>query len=146
MNAPWIRIAQRLLLAGICALAAVPARADWRDDAPGVRHRLAVKALPAPYATRSVSNFPTVVAQPAGRELRMPPGFSVQRFADRLQTPRVLRVAPNGDIFVTESFAGRVTVLRGPNGPSGAIARQVFASGLDRPFGIAFHPPGPDPR
>ena len=35
-------------------------------------------------------------------------GFAVDLFADGLSAPRVIRVAPNGDIFVAESGAGRV--------------------------------------
>ena len=53
-------------------------------------------------------------------------------------------MAPNGDVFVAESSAGRIRVLR-PGG-SGAAQPTRFASGLHYPFGIAFYPPGPDPQ
>ncbi|HEU0216621.1 MAG TPA: PQQ-dependent sugar dehydrogenase, partial [Stellaceae bacterium] len=42
-----------------------------------------------------------------------------------------------------QSRAGRIRVLRGTEK---AEQSEVFASGLDSPFGIAFYPPGPEPR
>ena len=49
-------------------------------------------------------------------------------------------MAPNGDIFVSESGGGHIVVLR-PAGDSTAVARkETFATGLNRPFGIAFYP------
>jgi len=53
-------------------------------------------------------------------------------------------VAPNGDVFVAESSAGRIRVLR-PSG-NGAAQPSLFASGLHYPFGIAFYPAGADPQ
>jgi glucose/arabinose dehydrogenase len=118
---------------------------SWRDDAPGARYRITVADLPAPYATRSAGNPPNVVAAPAGATLRVPTGFTVARFASGLENPRILRVAPNGDIFVAETAAGRVRVLRAAAGASQPERVEVFATGLDGPFGIAFSPPGPSP-
>jgi glucose/arabinose dehydrogenase len=71
----------------------------------------------------------------------VPPGFEVNLFASGLAGPRTLRTAPNGDIFVAESSAGRVSVLR-PGG-SAAAKPAVFASGLHYPFRIAAIRPGP---
>jgi glucose/arabinose dehydrogenase len=70
----------------------------------------------------------------------------VQRFAAGLRNPRIVRVAPNGDIFVAESAAGRIRVLRAADGAATPQQTEAFATGLDRPFGIAFFPPGPDPQ
>jgi len=61
-----------------------------------------------------------------------------------LAGPRIIRSAPNGDVFVAESEAGRISVLRADS--SGTARVSVFASDLTYPFGIAFYPPGPDPR
>ncbi|HXW21093.1 MAG TPA: sorbosone dehydrogenase family protein, partial [Roseiarcus sp.] len=66
-------------------------------------------------------------------------------FAKGLDEPRVIRVAPNGDIFVAESAGGRVSVARAEDGATSAKF-EVFAADLNRPFGIAFYPPGPDPK
>jgi glucose/arabinose dehydrogenase len=57
-----------------------------------------------------------------------------------------MRVAPNGDIFVAESRAGRIRVLRAPDGASKPSAKEIYASGLNRPFGIAFFPSGDKPQ
>src|ERR1051325_6697724 len=54
--------------------------------------------------------------------------------------------APNGDIFVAESYPGRVRVLRAADGAGKPEANEIFAADLDRPFGIAFYPPGPNPQ
>ena len=119
---------------------------DWRADAPGVRHHLTVSGLPAPYATAAAANPANVVPPPTNARPRVPPGFTVERFGGVFQDPRAIRVAPNGDIFVAESLVGRIRVLRAPDGANAPSLDQVFARGLERPFGIAFYPLGPDPR
>jgi hypothetical protein len=87
---------------------------DWRTDAPLVRRK--ITELPPPYATRSASNFPRVIAKPASAAPKVPPGFQVELFAANLNDPRVVRVAPNGDIFIAESEPGRIRVLRAAAG------------------------------
>jgi glucose/arabinose dehydrogenase len=119
---------------------------DWRTDAPGVTRKITPEDLPAPLASEPVANPSRLAAQPAGASPKAPPGFSVSVFAKGLVQPRVIRAAPNGDIFVAESAAGRVRVLRAADGAPAAETSQVFATGLSRPFGIAFYPPGPDPH
>ncbi len=127
-------------------LAGREAFGDWRRDAPGVRHRVAAGDLPAPFATRSSGNPPRVVDRPADRNPKAPPGFRVDLFADGLDNPRVLRVAPNGDVFLAETATGLVRVLRAADGATHAASVEIFAHGLDEPFGIAFYPPGPEPH
>jgi glucose/arabinose dehydrogenase len=117
---------------------------DWRTDAPLVRHK--ITELPPPYATRSASNPPRVIAKPISAAPNVPPGFQVELFASNLRDPRMLRVAPDGDIFIAESEAGRIRVLRAADGAATPSSNDVFASGLDQPFGIAFYPPGSDPQ
>jgi glucose/arabinose dehydrogenase len=117
---------------------------DYRDDGPGVRRRLTAADLPAPYTTPSADNGPDVVVPENGVPL-VPPGFRVDVFARDLVGPRLMRVSPSGDLFVAESQAGDVRVLRAGAGARSAERSDVFARGLDRPFGMAFYPPGPDP-
>ncbi|WP_024507800.1 PQQ-dependent sugar dehydrogenase [Bradyrhizobium sp. ARR65] len=119
---------------------------DWQADKPGTVRLIRPQDLPEPGATRSVANVSRVVAKPPGAELQVPPGFKIEPFAEGLSGPRMIRVAPNGDIFVAETRAGRIRVLRAAHGPSQPIQKEVFASGLNRPFGIAFFPAGDDPR
>ena len=47
---------------------------------------------------------------------KVPPEFKVSRFHVGADQPRLIRTAPNGDIFVAESHAGQIRVLR----PSGS--------------------------
>jgi glucose/arabinose dehydrogenase len=56
-----------------------------------------------------------------------------------------MRVAPNGDIFVAETGAGRIRILRGASGDSKSIS-EIFASELNQPFGITFFPSGDKPQ
>jgi glucose/arabinose dehydrogenase len=118
---------------------------DWRSDTPGRTRLITPADLPPPYATRSASNGPSVIKPPAGAALQVPEGFRIALLAEGLDRPRLLRVAPNGDIFVAESRAGRIRVLRA-DAAGKLVANEVFASGLDQPFGIAFHPAGDAPR
>ncbi len=119
---------------------------DWTADAPGVRRRLVIDDLPAPYQTKSANNGPHVVRQPEGATLRVPPGFQVAEYARGFRDPRFLLTAPNGDVFVTESSGGEVVVLRDAPDHARPAAREVFITGLRQPFGLAFYPPGPDPQ
>jgi glucose/arabinose dehydrogenase len=73
-------------------------------------------------------------------------GFEVKEFATGLDQPRVIVRAPNGDLFLAESRANRVRVFRDEDGDGKPEVNQVFAAGLERPFGLAFYPPGPDPK
>jgi len=95
--------------------------------------------LPAPYATKSAGNAPNKTKPPAGFLPTVPSGFRVNIFATNFKVPRWLAVAPNGDIFVADMGAGEIVILRDPQNTGGAQARETFADGLRRPFGIAFH-------
>lgn len=119
---------------------------DYRSDAPGVRRKIAVADLPRPFATESTRNSAKVVEAPAGAALHVPAGFAVAPFARGLGHPRLLRVAPNGDVFIAASSAGQVQVIRPRADGSGADVPSTFASGLDDPFGIAFYPAGAAPQ
>jgi glucose/arabinose dehydrogenase len=117
---------------------------DWKSDAPGVTRKITPADLPPPGAALTFA-LPQQVARPPGAELKLPPGFTVSAFA-QLDNPRQVRVAPNGDIFVAEMGPGRIKVLRAADGAAKAAQTEVFADGLDRPFGIAFYPAGPNPQ
>ncbi|HEY6186037.1 MAG TPA: sorbosone dehydrogenase family protein [Pyrinomonadaceae bacterium] len=119
---------------------------DWTTDAPGVRRLITTADMPEPFATRSVDNGPRRVPRPDGAWPQVPAGFKVEEFATGLENPRLIRTAPNGDIFVAESYPGRVRVLRAADGAGKPEANEIFAADLDRPFGIAFYPPGPNPQ
>ena len=116
---------------------------DWRSDKPGLSRLIKPEHLPKP--TPSSANVSHVVARPAGALPQVPAGFKIALFAEGLSQPRQMRVAPNGDIFIAETRAGRIRLLRAADGEARPSANKVYASGLDEPFGIAFFP-GDDPR
>jgi glucose/arabinose dehydrogenase/cytochrome c2 len=119
--------------------------AEWKKDAPGVVHRVDLDTLPAPYATPSATNFPTVVPKPAGAELKVPAGFKVDVYLTGLTGPRNMLVAPNGDVFLAETNSGRIKLLR-PTADGKTATATVFAQGLQQPYGLAFHPSADKPQ
>jgi glucose/arabinose dehydrogenase len=142
----WLTSGAPAFAASVGTLAGPAAYGDWRTDAPGVRRKITAADMPAPLASRPAANVSKIVARPDGAAPKVPAGFSVEVFAKGLNNPRLVRVAPNGDIFVAESAAGDVRVFRAADGASTPSASEVFATNLNRPFGIAFYPPGPDPH
>ena len=119
---------------------------DFRYEKPGTVHKITVNDLPKPFTTKSADNGAQVVARPDNAWPVAPEGFRVELYASGLDNPRLLRTAPNGDIFLAESEAGRIRVFRGMTSDGKADQSAVFASGLKQPYGIAFYPPGPDPQ
>ena len=118
---------------------------DAAHESPGIRRRLTVADLPAPAPRESVDNGPTIVPRPENVLPIAPKGFKVQLYATGLDNPRLIRAAPNGDLFLAESETGKIKVFRGV-GPDGKAKQvSVFATGLHQPFGIAFYPAGPHP-
>lgn len=100
-----------------------------------------LQQLPAPFATPWFRRATRVVAMPDGHTLTVPPGFTVTLFADKLQYARFMALAPNGDVFLAEPVtrgAGKITVLRDADKDGVAETRETFATGLNRPFGLAF--------
>ena len=98
---------------------------DWTTDAPGVRRKITMADLAKPFDTPSSNNGPKVVKRPEGAWPKAPKGFEVTEYATGLTEPRVIARAPNGDLFVSESRAGRRTSLeRGHLRPCLVVDRQ----------------------
>ena len=123
-----------------------PPFTDFRFEKPGTIRKITLKDLPPPFETPSAGNGPRVVPRPEGAWPQVPAGFAVELYASGLNEPRLIRTAPNGDFFVAESRAGEIKVFRGITGAGQPQQREVFASGLNRPFGVNFYPPGPNPQ
>ena len=126
--------------------AAKPPFTDYRVEKPGAMHKITVADLPAPFATEAANNGPKVVPRPEGAMPQAAPGYAVTLYADGLENPRLMRTAPNGDLFVAETGPGRIRVLRGRDGSGKPQEMEVFAADLNRPFGIAFFPVGDNPQ
>jgi len=101
---------------------------------------LLLQQLPAPFHTPWFRKSTRVVAMPDGHQLTVPSGFIVNVFADKLQFARFMALAPNGDVFLAEPVRadGRITILRDADKDGVAETRGAFATGLNRPFGLAF--------
>jgi glucose/arabinose dehydrogenase len=123
-----------------------PPFSDYRTEKPGVTHRITVADLPKPFATEAANNGPKLVPRPEGAMPQALPGYTVKLYADGLENPRLMRTAPNGDLFVAETGPGRIRVLRGRDASGKPQEMEVFAADLNRPFGIAFYPGGPNPQ
>jgi len=142
LNADTAAAAEReSLLTGKAAMG------DWTTDAPGVRHKITVQDLPAPSSNILSINSPRVVGRPENAQLQVPSGFKIDVYASGFRDPRFLLAAPNGDIFVTESRGNQIKVLRDAEGGGKPNVIEVFAEhDLNKPFGIAFFPPGNEPQ
>jgi glucose/arabinose dehydrogenase len=152
--APMLHSQQAPLLTGQASFT------DWNQQKPGVRHKITLKDLPEPKPDEAVNNTAHLVARPADAWPVAPAGFKVTLYAggdaapmqradnkENMQLsggtftePRIIRAAPNGDLFVADSGAGTVLVLRGVGADDKAAKISKFATGLDHPFGIAFYP------
>jgi glucose/arabinose dehydrogenase len=155
---PWIGVGVAVVLLAArlpgvrerMGLAAFTTAIDKKVDAtalkPGTSHQILVEDLPPPNATPSADNPPRLVPRPANAWPQAPAGFRVRLHADHLANPRAMRVAPNGDVFVSDSRPGAVRVLRGLAADGRAARVETYATGLSQPFGLAFYPPGPKPE
>src|SRR5580704_18354515 len=119
---------------------------DYRMEKPGNVHHISATDLPPPYATPAVDNSARIASRPSNAWPQAPAGFKVELYAQNLRNPRLIRTAPNGDLFLAESGPGRILVFRGITAGGKPETTETFATGLMRPFGISFYPPGPDPK
>jgi glucose/arabinose dehydrogenase len=102
------------------------------QNAPGQRFSVSGATLAAPYATPGVDNHSTVIARPQNALPKVPNGFVIEPYVTGLDSPRFMALAPNGDVFVTESSANKITRIHDG-------AASSFATGFHEPSGIAFH-------
>jgi glucose/arabinose dehydrogenase len=119
---------------------------NYAKEKPGVTRKLTVADLPAPYATKGVDNGADMVKRPEGAIPQAPEGFKVSLYYTGLNQPRLIRKAPNGDLFVALSYENKVMVFRGVDSEGKAKEVSTFADNLSQPFGIAFYPAGPNPK
>jgi glucose/arabinose dehydrogenase len=92
----------------------------------GVVAVLAVAVRGAPPASAQVSR------------LRVPPGFHVGVFSERVPGARSLALGTKGTVFVGTRGEGKVYALRDADGDGVAEGPFTVAEGLDQPNGVAF--------
>lgn len=90
------------------------------------------KDLPAPFATPSVRNSPTVAPKPEGAKLEAPAGFVVEEFMDFAGLrPRFMMLGPSNEILISDTSGnGSVFVIKDG-------VRTPIIEKLDRPYGLA---------
>ena len=119
----------------------------WHKDRPGVRRLLRLlKPEDQPPIGKSTSKWAESVKRSKRAKPIAPKGFAVDLVASGLAGPCVIRVAPNGDLFVADSEANTIRVYRVASGSARPVKSEIYASGLNKPFGIAFYPLGPNPE
>jgi glucose/arabinose dehydrogenase len=119
--------------------------ATWTENKPGKLYRINANDLPPAFASSSAGNSPKLAQRPEGAMPSVPPGFKIGIFAKDTDKGRNPLRAPNGDIFVVEPGKGEIKVFRS-GGAEAAEASSVFATGLTRPYGMAFYPSGAHPK
>lgn len=125
--------------------ATIAGAGSWSEDRPGRVHRVRVEDLPPPFASTSAGNNPRTVPRQPGTLPAVPANFAVNLWALDPDRGRVMAKAPNGDIFISSTPKRLIKVFRSATGRQ-ADTVSVFAAQLDRPFGFAFWPAGPNPR
>jgi glucose/arabinose dehydrogenase len=104
---------------------------------PSQRFELRPADMPKPFATESASNVASTVTLGPFVVPDVPEGFTANRFAEGLANARWMAVAPDGEVFLAEPGAGRISLLIDRNRDGKADEHHIFASGLNRPHGLA---------
>jgi glucose/arabinose dehydrogenase len=118
----WVRAA---ILSCACAAA-------HAADHPGQHFFVDPAKLPQPFATPAADNGANMIARPANALPEVPEGFVVEPYVTGLSNPRFMALAPNGDVFLAESYANKITILHDAK-------PYTFATGFNYPHGLAFH-------
>lgn len=117
--------------------------------------------LPPPYETKSTNTYCKVIGWPKGKTPAAPVGFKVNLFAENLNNPRNIYVAPNGDVLVSQAntelgaikrigadiigigksqafgkSANNIILFRDTNGDGVPDMQIVFLSRLNQPYGM----------
>ncbi|WP_224998044.1 sorbosone dehydrogenase family protein [Cesiribacter sp. SM1] len=116
-------------------------RASVEDSLATYGLQVTADTLPQPYKTESHTKRSETIGWPEGKTPQAPAGFTVAKFAEGLEHPRNIYVAPNGDIFVAESddekkSANRIAIIRDANNDGRPEMQTTFMSGLNQPYGM----------
>ena len=124
------RIASAVLLLALAGCTGDAAQPIATTTSGLGHHEIRVDQLPAPFATKSAGNPPTISNRPSNAQLHLPPGFHIALYATGIDDPRNMILAPNGDVIVAQSGANQISILR--NGKQYAFTTQI-----PDPFGLA---------
>ncbi len=70
--------------------------------------------------------------------IKLPPGFRIEVFANRVPNARSMALSPNGTLFVGSRTAGNLYALRDEDRDNRADKGYVLAQGMNMPNGVAF--------
>jgi glucose/arabinose dehydrogenase len=112
-----------------------------------VRSALAAAALTVcGQGLAAVANYPRAIPVAEGlRMVKLPPGFEISLFADKVTGSRSMTWSPNGILYVGtftdwgKKPSGRVYALPDRNGDGIADEVRVITEGLDHSNGVAWH-------
>src|SRR5215471_1421934 len=110
---------------------------NMNGETVGQHFQFLASALPAPYATPASAERSKQAEQPSEQKLTLPPGFHANLFATGLSDSRWLYMAPNGDVFLAEAQANKITLLRDADGDGKAELNTTFADGFQRAYSVA---------
>ena len=122
----------RALGFGVAAALAVLSAALAATEHPGQHFEYDAGHLAKPYATPAADNGGNMIARPKGVLPEVPKGFSIAPYVTGLSNPRFMALAPDGDVYLAESYANKITLLH--DGKA-----TTFATGFHYPHGLAFH-------
>ncbi len=71
-------------------------------------------------------------------QIRVPPGFRIEVYANDVPNARSMALSPNGTLFVATRSAGKVYAIRDDNADHRADRVITVAEGLRMPNGVAF--------
>src|SRR5260370_22358001 len=94
--------------------------------------------LPPPFATPSVRNQSMVIARPAGAQLKVPAGFTVEEYLSGFERPRTMILGPSKELLITDTVGDGKGAVYIVNNPGQSKEKRKLIDGLDRPFGLAF--------
>lgn len=119
---------------------------DYTKESPGTFRKLTVTDLPAPYATKGVDAGSNMIPRPNDAWPKVPAGFKVSMYTTGIDRPRLIRTAPNGDLFVALSESSKIMVFHGINADGKPEKTETYTTDVTMPFGIRFYPAGPNPK
>ena len=144
-SATAIAMISRAEAQGAQTITGTAAFTDYSQEHPGVKRKITVADLPKPMEDTSVDNGASVVPRPEGAWPQAPAGFKVELYAQGFEEPRLIRTAPNGDLFVADSHGDKIWIMRGVGADGKVQQKEVYTTlsdptGKSLPFGINFYP------
>lgn len=126
-----VHTSHRRAAALLITLALLPAASELQAQSPGQRTLVPVRTFTSTPARLPYSS--SIV-----RQLRVPRGFTVSVFAERLGAPRMLAVGDDGTLYVTRRDSNDVLALR-DDGTGRATSIRKVITDLRRVHGIVIH-------